>query len=73
MTQVAAFLSERFTHTAATANEEAVFIANVGTTTYIYNFDSLNTNNTTIDAAEIALVGTVTQAAPLVAGNIVFA
>ncbi|MDW5415611.1 DUF4214 domain-containing protein [Iodobacter sp. CM08] len=73
MTQVAAFLSERFSHTTTTADIEAVFVWNVGTTTYIYNVDTLNTANTTIDAAEVSLVGTITQGAALATANIVFA
>ena len=73
MTQVAAFLSERFSHTAATADIEAVFVWNVGTTTYVYNFDTLNTAGTTIEAAEVSLVGVITQGAALATANIVFA
>ena len=73
MTQVSAFLSERYSHTAATANQEAVFIWNVGTTTYVYNVDTLITAGTAIEAAEISLVGQITQGAALTAANIVFA
>ena len=73
MTQVAAFLSERFTHTATTANVETVFVWNVGTTTYIYNFDSANTANSSIDAGEIVLVGQVIQGAALTSANLVYA
>lgn len=70
MTQVAAFLSERFSHTANTADEEMVVVWNVGTTTYVYNVDSKNTVNTTIDADEISLVGQITQTAALTSANI---
>lgn len=74
MTQVAAFLSERFTHTAATADIETVFVWNVGTTSYIYNMDSLAANATTaITAAELVLVGVVNQTAALTSANLVYA
>jgi Ca2+-binding RTX toxin-like protein len=73
MTQVSAFLSERYSHTTTTADLEAVFIWNVGTTTYVYNVDTLNAVDTVIAANEISLVGQITQGAALTAANIVFA
>jgi hypothetical protein len=73
MTQVSAFLSERYSHTNNTANEEVVIVWNVGTTTYIYNVDTLAVANTVIGADEIVLLGTVSQGAALVAANLVYA
>ena len=78
MTQVAAYLSERFTHTTTTADLEQVFVINDTTTgqnkTYIINFDSLVTANTTIDANEICLVGTISNGGvDLVDANVVYA
>ncbi len=76
MTQVASYLSERQSHTTSTANLEQVFVINDTTTgqnkTYVYDFDSLATANTTIDAAELALVGVISNGGTaLVAANIV--
>jgi len=73
MTQVAAFLNDRFSHTANTADIEGVFVWNVGRTSYVYNLDTLNTANTTIDANEVSLVGTIIQTAALTSSNLVYA
>jgi hypothetical protein len=72
MTQVAAFLSERYT-TTDDANQENVIVWNVGTTTYIYHIDTIAAGTTAIAAAEIVLLGTITQGAALVAANLVYA
>lgn len=55
LTNVAAYLSERFTTTNDT-NTQAVFVLNNGTDSYAYAHSS-TANGTTIDAAELALVG----------------
>lgn len=67
LTNVAAYLSERFTTTNDT-NTDAVFVLNNGTNTYIYAHTS-SANGTTIDAAEIALVGVI-NGAVLNAGDV---
>lgn len=78
MTQVAAYLSERFSHTTTTANIEQVFVVNDTTTgsnkTYVYNFDSLVTANITIDANELVLVGVISNGgSALLDANVVYA
>jgi hypothetical protein len=72
MTQVSAFLSERYT-TTNDAAQENVIVWNVGTTSYIYAIDTIAGGTTAIAAAEIALVGQVTQGAALVSANLVYA
>jgi S-layer protein len=78
MAQVSAYLSERFTHTTTTADLEQVFVINDTTAgqdkTYVINFDSLATANTTIDAAEISLVGVISNGGvDLTDANVVYA
>ena len=72
LTQVSAFLSERYT-TTDDALQENVIVWNVGTTSYIYAIDSIAAGTTAISASEIALVGTVTQGTALVSANLVYA
>ena len=72
MTQVGAYLSERYT-TTNDADQENVIVWNVGRTSYIYNLDSLAGGTTAIAAAEISLVAVVVQTAALVAANLVAA
>jgi len=72
MTQVAAFLSERYTTTNDT-DQENVIVWNSGTTTYVYHVDTLAGGTTAIAAAEIVLVATISQSAALVAANLVYA
>jgi Ca2+-binding RTX toxin-like protein len=72
MTQVAAFLSERYT-TTNDADQENVIVWNVGTTTYVYHVDTLVGGTTAIAAAEIVLLGTITQGAALTSANLVYA
>lgn len=64
LTNVAAYLSERFTHTSnTTAADTAAFIVmNNGTNSYAYAFSESGTANTTIDANELTLVGVYTDA-----------
>jgi S-layer protein len=72
MTQVSAFLSERYT-TTNDADQENVIVWNVGTTSYIYAIDSIAAGTTAISASEIALVGVVAQGAALATANLVYA
>jgi S-layer protein len=72
MTQVSAFLSERYTTTNDNLQEN-VIVWNVGTTTYIYAIDTIAGGTTAIEATEIALMATVAQSAALVTGNLVYA
>ena len=72
MTQVSAFLSERYT-TTNDADQENVIVWNVGTTSYIYAIDSIAAGTTAISASEIALVGVVAQGAALATSNLVYA
>jgi len=72
MTQVSAFLSERYT-TSNDANQENVIVWNVGRTSYIYHIDTLAGGSTAIAAGEIALVGTIVQTAALASANLVYA
>ena len=65
LTQVAAYLSERFT---TAANDKAMFFLNNGTNTYAYYFDE-GTFDAGIQAAELNLVG-VFNGAVLNAGDI---
>ena len=60
LTNVAAFLSERFTDNAGNA-DDVVFVLNNGTNTYIYALNSSD-SATSIAATEIALVGVLTGA-----------
>lgn len=61
LTNVATYLSERFTGDNDTlADEFAVIFLNNGTTTYAYTYSDSTTANTTIDAGELALVGVFT-------------
>jgi Ca2+-binding RTX toxin-like protein len=75
LTEVAAYLSERFT---AAANAEAVIIINdtngANDTSYVYTFDESGAA-TTITAAELALVGIITRTAGtgLANANVVYA
>jgi len=68
LTNVAAFLSERFTLTSA-GTETAVVIMNDGTNSYAYYVANDAAANTTISAAEVTLIG-VFNAAVLVAGDV---
>lgn len=61
LTDVAAYLSERFTDV-NTDGEAALFILNNGTNSYMYAFNDTATANTTIDADEISLIGVVNNA-----------
>jgi len=72
MTQVSAFLSERYT-TSNDAEQENVIVWNVGRTSYIYHIDTLANGTTAIAANEIALVGTIVQTAALASANLVYA
>lgn len=72
LTQVSAFLSERYT-TTNDADQENVIVWNVGTTSYIYHVDTLAGGSTALAAAEIALVGVVEQTAALTSANLVYA
>jgi len=72
MTQVSAFLSERYT-TTNDAAQENVIVWNVGTTSYLYHIDTIAGGSVAIAAAEIVLLGTITQGAALVAANLVYA
>jgi recombinational DNA repair protein RecR len=72
LTNLATYLSERFT---ATANDDVVFAINWtaggSTTTYIYDFTQSLTVNSTIEATELTLVGVVDRGATaLVAGDL---
>ena len=75
MTQVAAYLSERFTVTAGSSTN--VFVINLTSgnndTTYVYSF--VDASGTSIVAAEIQLMGTITHTAgtALVNANVVYA
>lgn len=69
LTEVAAFLDEKFTHA---ANDNGVFVINYtasGTTkSYIYEF--VDTGNTAIAAGELSLLGVITRDAVLTSSNI---
>lgn len=67
LTNVAAFLAERYT-TSNDTNTDVVFVLNNGTNTYIYEHTSA-AGNTTIDAAELVLIGVV-NGAVLNAGDV---
>lgn len=58
LTNVAAYLSERFT-TTNDVDQENVIAINFGDNAYIYHVDTLAAGTTAIAAAEITLVGTV--------------
>jgi len=64
LTNVAAYLSERFRDVSGTttATETAVFVVNNGTNSYVYAFQDTATANVTIDANELTLVGVVNGA-----------
>jgi hypothetical protein len=64
LTAVAAYLDERFTHTNnTTAADTAAFIVmNNGTNSYAYAFSESAIGNTSVDAAELTLVGVYTDA-----------
>lgn len=63
LTNVAAYLSERYTGDNDTvADENALFVVNNGTNTYIYAYADSTTANTTIDAAELTLIGVLNGA-----------
>jgi len=75
MTQVSAYLSERFTSALTTGG---VFVINDTTasanTSYVYTFVDVGTTPTFIAAAEIALVGVISNGGTaLTAANIVYA
>jgi hypothetical protein len=58
LTNIAAFLSERYTGDNDTnADEFALFVLNNGTNSYIYAYADSTTANTTIDAGELTLIG----------------
>jgi hypothetical protein len=61
LTNVAAFLSERFTLTSA-GSETAVIILNDGTNSYAYYLANDGAANTTISAAELTLIGVLNSA-----------
>lgn len=69
LTQVAAFLAERFT--LADADQEGVIVWNQTGTTYVYQVSGDATAG--FQAADIALVGVVSQTASLAAANLVYA
>ena len=75
LTQVSAYLNERFT--AAATNDEGVFVINVtnaasgSANAYVYSFD--NDGTAAIAAADIALVGVITTDTALGVSNIVAA
>lgn len=54
LTQVAAYLQEAIT---VADDDEYVFVVNVGSTTYVYDMN--DADDTTIDAADLALVGVI--------------
>lgn len=64
LTNLAAYLGERFQQGADTiaANNVAVFVVNNGTNSYAYAFSDSATSNTTIEAGELTLVGVFTGA-----------
>lgn len=63
LTNLATFLSERFTGDNDTvADEFAVIVLNNGTNSYIYAYADSTTANTTIDAGELTLIGVVNSA-----------
>ncbi|WP_430436387.1 beta strand repeat-containing protein [Oceanibaculum nanhaiense] len=63
LTNVAAYLSERFTGDNDTnADEFALIVMNNGTNSYIYAYADSTTANTTIDAGELSLVGVINGA-----------
>lgn len=65
-TQVAAYLSERFTGDNDTvADEVALIIMNNGTNSYAYVYADSTTANTTIDAGELTLIGVFNNAVML--------
>lgn len=71
LTNLAAYLGERFT--VADAAVEGVIVLNIGTTTsYVYQVSGDATAGA-MGAADIALVGTITQGAALTAANLVYA
>lgn len=73
LTNLAAYLSERFT-TVANADDSTLVInwtAGGSTTTYVYDFTASVAGNTTIDANELTLIGVVSRGANvLVAGDV---
>ena len=72
LSDVAAYLAEGYTSTAA--DDEAIFVINDGAgTAYIYHFLESAGAASTISAAELSLVGIVSEnaAAALVVGDIV--
>jgi S-layer protein len=70
LTQVGAYLSERFTATAGASDN--VFVVNTGNTSYVYSF--VDAAGTTLVAGELALVGVVNNGGTaLTASSIVFA
>lgn len=60
LTNVAAYLAERYT-TSNDTNTDVVFVLNNGTNTYVYQHTS-SANGTTIDAAELQLIGVISSA-----------
>ncbi|MDX2102696.1 MAG: hypothetical protein SF002_09160 [Alphaproteobacteria bacterium] len=70
LTQIAAYLSERFS---TAANNEAVFVVNqTGTTnTYVYSYVEAATN-ASIQAAELRLVGVITTTGALTSDNVIY-
>lgn len=76
MTQVGAYLTERFTVTADAQLNVIVFNNTSGSndTSYVYTISNVGTD-TTIDVADIFLVGTITHTAgtALTAANVVYA
>jgi hypothetical protein len=63
LTNLAAYLSERFTGDNDTvADENAIIVLNNGTNSFIYAYADSTTANTTIDAGELTLLGVVNGA-----------
>jgi hypothetical protein len=76
MTQIAAYLSERFTSAIAGTQKNVIIINNTSgnnDTSYVYSLIDAGTQGTV--AAEIQLMGTITHTAgtPLTAANVVYA
>lgn len=69
LTNLAAFLSERFTTTAGTTDGAIVVNFTGNSTTYVYSYVASATVNTTVDANELTLVGVITGSA-LAAANV---
>jgi hypothetical protein len=69
LSQVAAYLAERFS--LAGGDDEAVFVVNVTGTSTSYVYSMVDANNT-LAAADLALVGVITRDAAIDTANVVF-